>query len=78
MQNNTNELGNLMSQKRDIGRPTGQCRAAVGFTVLTNQGANVKPTRKLLATLTAQTLRLDMTVMDPPPWPEHSDAPKER
>ena len=24
-----------------------------------------------LALLIAQTLRLDMTVMDPPPWPEH-------
>ena len=31
-----------------------------------------------LATLIAQTLRLDMTVMDPPPWPEHPDAPEER
>lgn len=28
-----------------------------------------------LATLIAQTLRLDMTVIDPPPWPEHPDAP---
>ena len=28
-----------------------------------------------LATLIAQTLRLDMTVMDPPPWPEHPGAP---
>lgn len=28
-----------------------------------------------LATLIAQTLRLDMTVMAPPPWPEHPDAP---
>ena len=27
-----------------------------------------------LATLIAQTLRLDMTVMAPPPWPEHPDA----
>ena len=27
-----------------------------------------------LATLIAQTLRLDMTVMDPPPWPEHPGA----
>ncbi len=27
-----------------------------------------------LAILIAQTLRLDMTVMDPPPWPEHPDA----
>lgn len=33
---------------------------------------------KLLATLIAQTLRLDMTVMDPPPGPEHPDAPEER
>ena len=78
MQNNTNELGNPMSQKRDIRRPTGQCRTAAGFLVLTNQGANVKPTRKLLATLIAQTLRLDMTVMDPLPWREHPDAPEKR
>ena len=28
-----------------------------------------------LATLIAQTLRLDMTVMDPPPWPEYPGAP---
>lgn len=28
-----------------------------------------------LALLIAQTLRLDMTVMDPPPWPEHPGAP---
>lgn len=28
-----------------------------------------------LAELIAQTLRLDMTVLDPPPWPEHPDAP---
>lgn len=28
-----------------------------------------------LATLIAQTLCLDMTVMDPPPWPEHPGAP---
>ena len=28
-----------------------------------------------LATLIAQTLRLDMTVIDPPPWPEHPEAP---
>ena len=28
-----------------------------------------------LATLIAQTLRLDMTVMDPPPWPEHPGCP---
>lgn len=28
-----------------------------------------------LATLIAQTLRLDMTVMAPPPWPEHPEAP---
>ncbi|MDO5358944.1 MAG: TetR/AcrR family transcriptional regulator [Slackia faecicanis] len=28
-----------------------------------------------LAELVAQTLRLDMTVLDPPPWPEHPDAP---
>ena len=27
-----------------------------------------------LALLIAQTLRLDMTVMDPPPWPEHPGA----
>ena len=27
-----------------------------------------------LARLIAQTLRLDMTVMDPPPWPEHPGA----
>ena len=27
-----------------------------------------------LALLIAQTLRLDMSVMDPPPWPEHPDA----
>ena len=67
-----------MSQKRDIRRPIGQRFAAIGFPVLTNQGANVKPMRKLLATLIAQTLRLDMTVMDPPPWPEHPDAPEER
>ena len=29
-----------------------------------------------LATLIAQTLRLDMTVMDPPPWREHPDVPR--
>lgn len=28
-----------------------------------------------LAELIVQTLRLDMTVLDPPPWPEHPDAP---
>ena len=28
-----------------------------------------------LATLIAQTLRLDMTVMAPPPWPERPEAP---
>ncbi len=27
-----------------------------------------------LAILVEQTLRLDMTVMDPPPWPEHPNA----
>lgn len=31
-----------------------------------------------LATLIAQTLRLDMTVMDPPPWREHPDTPEKR
>ena len=28
--------------------------------------------------LIAQTLRLDMTAMNPPPWPEHPDAPEKR
>ena len=28
-----------------------------------------------LALLIVQTLRLDMTVMDPPPWPEHPGVP---
>ena len=36
-----------------------------------------RQTDEELATLIAQTLRLDMTVMDPPPWPEHPDAPEE-
>lgn len=48
------------------------------FGIVGMMKANPDITDEELATLIAQTLRLDMTVMDPPPWREHPDAPEER